>query len=591
MNYPRLNEIPRQRLWTEQFMGLDRRPRTYDGTFEAMGNMTGDPWPLLSSRKKRGLVAELQNPQAMAALGKLAWIDGAALYFDGQPTAINDLSLAADMTPKRIVTMGAYLIILPDKRYYNTVNPEDRGSIERLWASAGNVTYTLCDMDGNDYPANHMHVSDTDPLDGTPEPEEGDYWLNTSQKPHTLSKLYDGEWIGVSSLYVKISAPGIGAGLKAQDGVQISGIAYSGDNDSLKEQLETLNAGNIAAAVDDDFIVVAGIIDETYTQTAGTVRADRRMPALDYVVECNNRLWGCRYGQQDGEMVNTIYACALGDFKNWEKFMGTAMDSYYVQVGTDGPFTGAAVHRGSPYFFKAHCVHKVYGEKPSNFQTILTECDGVRPGCADTLAAHNGILYYVGTNSVNMFESLPEPIGQALGGKVLEGTAGKAGPVYYLSARDESGDWSLYAFDTERRLWHRQDDSRALAFAEMDGEAYMLLANGLLYSLSGAAGEPEAGDVTWFAETAEMGYEYPDHKYLSRFLLRLKMDETATCSVSIQYDSSGIWEPKGSIQGQGRVKIFLLPIVPRRCEHLKLRMEGHGTMSLYGIARELAMGK
>ena len=209
MLYPRLNGIRKTRQWTEQFLGLDRRPRTYDGAFDAMGNMTGDPWPLLSSRKRRGLVAELDSPQAMAVLGKLAWIDGDTLYFDGQATAINDLSLDADMLPKRIIAMGAYLLIMPDKRYYNTVDPEDRGSIERLWASAGDVTFTLTDMDGVDYPQGSMHTGNAAPEANAA--SEGDYWLNTAEKPHTLYRMYDGN--GYRSLRSMCAFPALGLDL------------------------------------------------------------------------------------------------------------------------------------------------------------------------------------------------------------------------------------------------------------------------------------------------------------------------------------------------------------------------------------------
>ena len=590
MLYPRLNGIRKTRQWTEQFLGLDRRPRTYDGAFDAMGNMTGDPWPLLSSRKRRGLVAELDSPQAMAVLGKLAWIDGDTLYFDGQATAINDLSLDADMLPKRIIAMGAYLLIMPDKRYYNTVDPEDRGSIERLWASAGDVTFTLTDMDGVDYPQGSMHTGNAAPEANAA--SEGDYWLNTAEKPHTLYRMYDGEWVSVSSVYVRISCPGIGLGLNVQDSVRISGIEYSGNDADLGEQLEFLNATHVIQAVQDDFIVITGVIDCQYTQTTGQVRADRRMPKMDYLIECNNRLWGCRYGEQDGETVNRIYASALGDFKNWEKYMGTSMDSYYVNVGTDGPFTGAAVHRGYPHFFKSDCVHKIYGDKPSNFQTQLTECDGVKAGCADSLVDYNGALYYVSVNGVECFESLPENRSKALGAvSFTEAAAGQAGGKYYLSAKGRDGQWDLYVLDTNRGVWHRQDDSHVLSFAELNGEMYALMSNGLLYALNGSAGEKETEEVTWYAETAAMGYEYPDHKYLSRFLLRMKLGVKAECRVYMQYDSDGLWRHKGTIRGTDRVKTYLLPVIPRRCEHVKVRFEGHGDMQLYGMARELAIGR
>ena len=53
----------------------------------------------------------------------------------------------------------------------------------------------------------------------------------------------------------------------------------------------------------------------------GSYVVTKIIPAMDYVIECGNRLWGCRYGQNNnGEFVNEIYASALGDFKTWYKF-------------------------------------------------------------------------------------------------------------------------------------------------------------------------------------------------------------------------------------------------------------------------------
>ena len=624
MLYPTLTATSRVREWTYQFYGLDRRPLAYNGqkargsgispmTFDAMGNMSGEPWPLLSSRHKRGTVADLESPQALAALGKLAWIDGGTLYYNGEATSIDDLSTEESMLPKRLITMGAYLIIMPDKRYYNTADPTDTGSIERLYETETGVIVklTLCDMDGTDYPENEFFISDRDPLlvydewaaeqeedaepgeDDPAMPEDGDYWLDTSQKPHALYQLYEGEWVGIPAVYVKIQAVGIGQGLSKQDGVKIEGLSYTGQNESLQEQIEALNGTHIVQAVSDNYIVVAGVIDAAYTQYLGTVRADRRMPETDFLFECNNRLWGCRYGEQDGEMVNRLYACALGDFKNWEKYQGTSMDSYYVNIGAAGPFTGGAAHRSYPHFFKENCVYKIYGDKPSNFQTQVTECDGVKRGCSGSLIGYNGLLYYVGVNGPVAFESLPVLCGEALGdGKnITEATAGQARGNYYLSAKGENGQWDLYVMDTEHGAWHREDDSHALGFAELNGEMYMLHANGFLYALNGSAGEEEEEPVMWYAETATMGYEYADHKYLSRFLLRMNLEKDAACQVYVQYDSDGLWQRKGAIQGADRVKTYLLPIVPRRCEHMKVRIEGRGSVQLWGVARELSMGR
>ena len=588
MQYPTLRPIPSKQLWTEQFTGLDRRPRAYDGSFDAMGNMTGENWPLLCSRKKRGIVAELKNPLGMIAMEKLAWIDGSALYYDGQPTPINDLSLEASMLPKQLVSMGAYLLVFPDGVYCNTVDMTDHGSVNRLYATTPSqaVTFSLCTLEGQEYPRSAMTVSSSEPED----PEDGDYWLNTSEDDHALYR-WNGEWTGVSSVYVRVCAPGIGKGLKVQDGVTLSGISYSGTNEALKAQYALLNNTHIVQAAGEDFIVIAGIVDQNDTQTGGIVRADRKAPRMDFVIECNNRLWGCRYGEEDGETVNQIFACALGDFTNWRKFAGTSQDSYFVHLGSDGPFTGAVAHRGTPCFFKENRLHRMYGEIPANFQLQTVDCEGVNPGSGSTLVSANGVLYYLGAHGPQRFDGVAECVGKALGQDRLSGgAAGEMNGWYYLSAQEASGGWSLYVLNTRKGAWHRQDDAHALAFAALNGEMYMLCKNGAVYSLNGTAGTPEPEDVTWYAETAEMGYEYPEHQYMSRFLLRMLLGKEAFCRFLVQYDSDGVWREQGIVQGSGKTNLLLMPIIPRRCQHMKVRLEGQGDMRLYGMARVLFAG-
>lgn len=591
MKFPELYRTGTQRLFTEQFIGLDRRPRTIDGACGYMENMSGDPSPLLSSRKKRGLVETLSTPRGLIAAGKLGWIDGGTLYYDGTATPVNDLSQDAGMLPKKLVSMGAYIVIFPDGAYYNTSNPAEYGRIDRLYQSpeSGNVTYHLCAMDGTLYDDEKITVSDSAPEN----PADGDYWMDTSEETHYLKQWRDsyGMWMGVGTVYIKISCTGIGIGIKAGDGVELSGITYNGTGgEAVKKQYEALNTTMIVQACGDDYLVVIGIIDQSYTQATGTVRADRKAPRMDYVVECNNRLWGCRSGIEEGKALNEIYACALGDFKNWRKYAGNSQDSYAVSVGTDGPFTGAITHRGQPYFFKENCVHKIYGEKPSNYQMQTTLCDGVRKGCDGTLQAVNGTLYYLGLNGVCYFETLPMDASDALGEERFdEATAGEYDGKYYISMRGAGGKWSLYCLNTLKGTWHREDESHAISFARLGDEIYMLLSDGRLYAINGTDGEKEK-EIFWRADSAVMGYEYPDHKYLSRFNLRMKLGSFADCRLYIEYDSSGIWEEKGHMTGSGEVKTYTLPVVPRRCDHLRLSIRGRGEIQLYSVARILGVG-
>lgn len=591
MLYPALTPTMQQQLYTENFIGLDRRPRTNDGAFADMKNMSGDPAPLLCTRKKRGVGTDVYpNPGGPIHNNGYWWISGSSLYFEDEENAvISNLSTDETMLPKQLVKMGAYVLVFPDGAYANSMDTSDKGYINRLYTAAGPVEFSLCAMDGTVYPSQSTTASDTAPQN----PQNGDYWINTSLDTHALYQwsAAHGKWNGIATVYVKIAATGIGSGLKNQDSVTVSGIAYSGSNEDLEKQLKFLNNTHVIQAVGDDYIVVLGIIDASYIQPLGGVKADRKMPALDYVVESNNRLWGCHYGTQDGATVNEIYASALGDFRNWRKYLGTSQDSYAVSVGTEGPFTGAIAHNGTPYFFKEHFMHKIFGEKPSNYQVQTTPCDGVRQGCAGTLIAVNGMLYYVSLNGVMFMESLPQSAGDALEGLVFdEGCAGEFNGKYYLSAHDAKTDaWGLYVLDTERGLWWKEDASHAVGFARYQDELCMMTADGHVYAIHGEMGTAEA-DFDWYAETAVMGYEYAQHKYISRFILRVKLGSQASMRVKIQYDHSGTWESKGSLTGQGKPRTYMLPVIPRRCDSLQIRIEGTGEMQLYGFARIIEIG-
>ena len=38
------------------------------------------------------------------------------------------------------------------------------------------------------------------------------------------------------------------------------------------------------------------------------------------------------------------------------------------------------------------------------------------------------------------------------------------------------------------------------------------------------------------------------------------------------------------------MKTFVLPVVPRRCDHLRFRMKGTGEMKIYSISRIMEVG-
>ena len=589
MQYPTLTEQATTRQIIDVFGGYNHNLRIGDGEFYDERNLCSDDYPLLTTRRQRGVYASPTNPQGMIAKDALCYVDGSAFVINERRIEMN-LSTAAEDCPKSLVSMGAYVIILPDKKYINTVEVSDRGSMEATYTSTGDVTFSLCTADGGSY-------GDVITSAAAPEnPANGAYWLDVSGEQHAL-KVYSsatGVWSTVATTYVKISATGIGAQFGQYDGVQLSGIAKNGVKD--------LNGSAIVWAKGDDYIVVVGILDASVTQTAadGAVKVERSVPDMDFVIESGNRLWGCKYGYADGKTVNEIYASKLGDFKNWNCFMGISTDSYVASCGTDGQWTGAITHLGYPLFFKENCLHKVYGTFPSNFQIQTTTCRGVQKGSGGSMAIVNEVLYYKSRGGVCVYDgSLPEEISEAFGGEIYsDAVGGGHRNKYYLSMKDSGGTWCLFVYDTRLGTWHKEDATHAEAWCSCQDEMYYIDASDKKIRTVLGRGAKDTSPISWMAETGTImalttSSNYPEwisnKKFVGRMLIRMSLDAGATMQVYIQYDSSGVWEKLWDMTGKN-LRTFSFPVRPHRCDHFRLKFTGTGGAKIYSITKTLERG-
>ena len=146
MYFPKLSEPPQKRVTVDRFLGLDRRRRASEGALAAMENLTGAHYPALAVRSRRSAAGTAVKPGGLTAKDALIWVDGTALYVGGIKTG---LVLTEGL--KQLVSMGAYLVIWPDKKYINTKDLTDFGSLERRYESTGTVTLRLCRADGTDF--------------------------------------------------------------------------------------------------------------------------------------------------------------------------------------------------------------------------------------------------------------------------------------------------------------------------------------------------------------------------------------------------------------------------------------------------------
>ena len=617
-----LQELPSSRQLIDVFGGYNHNLRISEGEFYDMKNLTSADYPVLSPRPQRGIYSapdnssysnaiKVKNPIGMIEKDSLCYVDsvtenhldGARFYINGKEVEDFTLSSRTADLPKRLVSMGAYVVIMPDKKYVNTADTSDKGNIEAYFHTKDSangfstISFSLCKADGTTYTATTRPTAPTDPADGA-------LWIDSSSYPYSL-KQYSAsgaQWVSIATTYVRISFPNIYQNRSLQklfsagDGITISGLPNTYDG----EKLGDFNGTMIAHEVGVNYIVVTGIIGKTVSMLPVDQPSDivitRLMPAMDFIIENQNRLWGCRYGLDNyGNYVNEIYASKLGDFKNWNSYAGISTDSYAATVGTDGQFTGAITHLGYPIFFKENCMHKVYGNYPANYQIQTTPCRGVQKGCDKSLAIVNEVLYYKARSAVCMYDgSLPTEISSALGDVTYsDAVAGAVNNKLYISMMDDvTKEYHLFTFDTKRGLWHKEDNTKVTQFCTCRGNLYFIDATDKKIKTTNVipgVSDPDTSVYRWMAESGIIGTDSPDKKYISRLDVRMMLTVGTRVHFYIEYDSCGKWEHLFTMTGMA-LKSFAVPIRPRRCDHMRIRIEGDGEAKIFSICKTIEQG-
>ncbi len=579
---PTVYEMGKTQELISSFGGFNCNPVISDNCFCNENNMGGEEFPLLSPRNKRAYF-NVYGDRLHGLFGKsrIMYINNGILYYGGE--AVDGLNFPDVQGERQFVSMGAKVLIFPDKVYLNTSDLSDYGSLEAEFATEDgvNVTCSLAKGDGGLY-ENYI-VSSSEPE----EMKNGDLWLDTSFTPNVLKQYTEalGMWIELAQTYVRISCAGIGKNFEIYDGVTLSGF-----------ENEDLNGSHIIRDKGDDFITVTGIITNTINQTA-PIRVERKLPEMDFIIESGNRIWGCNSEN------NEIYASKLGDPKNFDSFMGISTDSYAVTVGTDGEFTGAVAFRGYVIFFKEHCIHKIYGQNPP-YTVNTSYIRGVQKGSHKSLCIVNETLYYKSPNGICAFEGgVPVDISSALGGVYYtDAVAGTLGNKYYICMSNKNGERVLFNYDESRNIWHKEDNTDVTEFHNHNGNLYFIGVIDGEKRLCLADGENPYGnfpgelsgwfleeDFYWSCETGIWGLSIPENKYYSNITLCLSGEKGTRIHIDFQTDESGKWENQMSFSAN-ELGSAVLPFATPRCRFLRIRIRGKGKGKVYFISRTVETG-
>lgn len=608
MFLPQVEENLNTRDLISQWRGYNHNYAIGMGEFYDMENMTCDGFPILMARDVR---PTLLHP--MHAFRGILYTDSALCYLDGN--TFHYKSWMMDLTDivseeeteisydpefedepddeeiqwndQNLIRFGAYVLIFPMNVWVNIAdNPQDRkaGSITSTFVSdvGVTITYKISQRDGSEY--QNVVAQETAPTN----PSEGDYWLNTTEGSEGLNVYLQSSWQPVATCYIRIEIENAGFDqyFREEDIVNMNSDA-----------VHDINNGSMLQTVTDDFIVVIGLMDtvtKTETTSAGyKLRIERVMPSLDYICADKNRLWGCKYGHDiDGNLINEIYASKLGDFRNWYSYQGLTTDSYSATIGAPGKFTGCISYGGYPTFFKEDAIIRVSGNYPAEYNVMLTNARGVQEGSSRSLAIVGESLLYKAPGGVMAYDgSLPRMISQAFGKDAYyyDGVAGVCGAKYYLEVVNDHGGHRMFVYDTELGLWTKESHLSLLGFSgSLDGRLFaytyssvfgMGISDNELYT------DKKVGEeyVKWHLETGDLGLDVPEFKYVNKLTLRAYIPTQSEVQFLISYDDKP-FENIGDIRGLEETMTHVIHIIPYRCDHYRLKMQGHGKVRMYSLA-------
>lgn len=590
MYYGKINDNNNTRTVIDNWLGYNHNFKANRGEFFDMQNLSSDNYPLASPRRVRSRLMLIDEDGAgkfrgiICIDGDIYALKGKVLSKIGADEMTTDLSdyfdEDDDISEQTMLQMGSYILMYPSGVYVNLKDTEDVGRMDvELDLEDAHATYTPCTADGGEL--QNLTASFLEPEDFEP----GDYWICTNPDKRGLY-MYNGYlsmWEAVPTCYIKISI----------SGTDFSEYFNAGDAVFMNTKFKDLNNGSVLVDSGNGYLIVIGLIDAATDSETNDLHFERKIPKMDFVCVDKNRVWGCRYGYQDGKQVNEIYASKLGDFKNFYVYQGLTTDSYSVSVGELGKFTGCVSFQGCPVFFKENKIYKIYGAMPSEYTLNEINAEGVQQGSSKSMVVIGEYLLYKGVNSILIYDgSWPTAIGSALGRGNLfyDGIAGGCHNKYYLTLTDERVLHHMFVYDIELGIWEKESYLPFMQFSNSVNGQLFGITDDTLWGLGNTDNEVYLREerideewVEWYAVTGELGFEYPDYKYVSRLTLRAYLDTRSEIQIEVSYDDRP-YEKVATMRGIDDISQQSFAFSPLRCDHFRIKFSGHGYSRIYSLA-------
>ena len=507
----------------------------------------------------------------------------AGFWYNGKK--INGLNLIAEK--KECSYLNGYIVIMPDKMYYNTGSGE-----------FGYLTGTKTGaFDSNDYNKGFIESN------GSYQNRALIPWLT-----HGSALGYEGTFNAIQFRWSSISQDSIiGSNALTTHGIDLRELFKPGDvltvsqadyeyctqieqgtyyvqdvrNDALIFTTSTFAGSDFVEDNDnyDNYAIVGG--NPYYN--LNRISVTKSVPDMDYLCVANNRMWGCK--------EDTVYGSALGDCFSWYRYTDES-GAVYLETGDAGSFAGCCEYGGYPTFFKQNEMYRVYGNTRSTFSLSKSAEYGIRSDSPHSVCVVNSILFFLSESGVCAYTGgIPSVISDGLKRKLTDAVAGTDGKRYYLMTDDGDGR-KMYVYDTDSRIWSCENlDNKPIGAVTYNLKLVAMDVSGEQIVLShpeNATGEEIEPDRKAYIEFNDFYGGSVEKKTIGKVIVRASVNPIYNpLEVYIQYDSDGQWQKIGQIYNQNeRKKVSEFSFRPRRCDHYRLRLECKGKFTLYSLSRQ-----
>ena len=379
--------------------------------------------------------------------------------------------------------------------------------------------------------------------------------------------------------------------LSAGDVVRLVGCADPNNDDVYTVKSYSFSNGVAKIEFEENFKV--SIDQDAAKDNLMLYGAGTYVPDMDYICSLNNRLWGC------SNAARSIYASALGDPTDFNKFEGDTLDSYAVAVGTAEKFTGCMALNSTVLFFKQHCIHKMMGGYPAEYALYTYALEGASE--TNGLSGQNcdGSALYISEHGINIYSGsdtgrLSKELGE---GDMYDSVSMYDGEKYFLHYKDRQGNAHTYIYDIRYGVWTQADYGNVNAFAHMQDKDYVLCdLDGQMKVYCINTGIELTGD--WFMEfkpfyetiAGSYGSQRPvfEKKRYTGLTFRVELPKGSWIKAIVTPDEGF---PIVELRKGGRENnVQDFAIRTPRCDKIKLRLEGHGNMTILAMEREYVIG-